>query len=74
MTYESKGTTNINQRPSHGTPPIEKKAMSPPITEIRIDINGKHLFGVYKFDEVRGNLILGFVVMTPESEWTLSKR
>ncbi len=39
-----------------------------------IDIAGKHLFGVYKFDEVRGNLILGFVVMTPESEWTLSKR
>jgi len=39
-----------------------------------IDISGKHLFGVYKFDEVRGNLILGFVVMTPESEWTLSNR
>ena len=39
-----------------------------------IDINGNHLFGVYKFDEIRGNLILGFVVMTPESEWTLSDR
>ena len=39
-----------------------------------IDISGKHLFGVYKFDEVRGNLILGFVVMTPESEWHLSNR
>ncbi|MBE0526778.1 hypothetical protein E4H12_01260 [Candidatus Thorarchaeota archaeon] len=39
-----------------------------------IDISGKHLFGVYKFDEVRGNLILGFVTMTPESEWTLSNR
>jgi len=39
-----------------------------------INISGKHLFGVYKFDEVRGNLILGFVVMTPESEWTLSNR
>jgi hypothetical protein len=32
------------------------------------------MFGVYKFDEVRGNLILGFVKMTPESEWTLSKQ
>ena len=32
------------------------------------------MFGVYKFDEVRGNLILGFVRMTPESEWTLSNR
>lgn len=39
-----------------------------------IDMSGKHLFGVYKFDEVRGNLILGFVTMTPESEWTLSNR
>lgn len=39
-----------------------------------INISGKHLFGVYKFDEVRGNLILGFVTMTPESEWTLSNR
>ncbi|MGY5859490.1 MAG: hypothetical protein RTU63_08975 [Candidatus Thorarchaeota archaeon] len=39
-----------------------------------IDISGKHLFGVYKFDDVRGNLILGFVKMTPESEWTLSNR
>jgi hypothetical protein len=39
-----------------------------------IDNTGRHVFGVYKFDEVRGNLILGFVEMTPESEWTLSKR
>ncbi|MHA2176834.1 MAG: hypothetical protein ACXABH_01805 [Candidatus Thorarchaeota archaeon] len=38
------------------------------------DISGRNLFGVYKFDEIRGNLILGFVVMTPESEWTLPKR
>lgn len=38
------------------------------------DGSEKHIFGVYKFDEIRGNLILGFVVMTPESEWTLSKR
>jgi len=41
---------------------------------VLFNISGKHLFGVYKFDEVRGNLILGFVVMTPESEWTLSNR
>jgi hypothetical protein len=34
----------------------------------------RYVFGVYKFDEIRGNLILGFVVMTPESEWTLSNR
>ncbi|MBN2229927.1 MAG: hypothetical protein JW779_10090 [Candidatus Thorarchaeota archaeon] len=39
-----------------------------------IDNSGKHLFGVFKFDEVRGNLILGFVPMSPESEWTLSNR
>ena len=29
------------------------------------------VFGVYKFDEIRGNMILGFVRMTPESEWSL---
>jgi len=39
-----------------------------------IDNVGNHLFGIYKFDEVRGNLILGFVIMTPESEWTLPNR
>jgi len=38
------------------------------------DDSERHVFGVYKFDEIRGNLILGFVAMTPESEWTLSKR
>ncbi|MFW9769446.1 MAG: hypothetical protein ACFFF9_01685 [Candidatus Thorarchaeota archaeon] len=38
------------------------------------DDSGRNVFGVYKFDEIRGNLILGFVAMTPESEWTLSKR
>lgn len=38
------------------------------------DSSGKHIFGIYKFDEVRGNLILGFVIMTPESEWTLPNR
>ncbi|MHA2025961.1 MAG: hypothetical protein ACW98U_08685 [Candidatus Thorarchaeota archaeon] len=38
------------------------------------DDSGRNVFGVYKFDEIRGNLILGFVAMTPESEWTLSNR
>ncbi len=38
------------------------------------DDSGKNIFGVYKFDEIRGNLILGFVMMTPEIEWTLSNR
>jgi hypothetical protein len=38
------------------------------------DDSGRYIFGIYKFDEIRGNLILGFVAMTPESEWTLSKR
>lgn len=38
------------------------------------DESGRNIFGVYKFDEIRGNLILGFVVMTPDSEWTLSNR
>ena len=36
--------------------------------------DGKHLFGVYKFDEIRGNLILGFVIITPDSEWKLPGR
>ena len=39
-----------------------------------IDSSGRHIFGIFKFDEVRGNLILGFVEMTLESEWTLSHR
>ncbi|MFW9890648.1 MAG: hypothetical protein ACFFFO_00480 [Candidatus Thorarchaeota archaeon] len=38
------------------------------------DESGRNIFGVYKFDEIRGNLILGFVIMTPNSEWTLSNR
>lgn len=29
----------------------------------------KLVFGVYKFDEIRGNIILGFVYISPE--WTL---
>ncbi|TFG35055.1 hypothetical protein EU527_00200 [Candidatus Thorarchaeota archaeon] len=39
-----------------------------------IDNSGRHIFGIYKFDEVRGNLILGFVTITPDNEWTLSNR
>jgi hypothetical protein len=27
------------------------------------------VFGVYKFDEIRGNLILGFVRLDPDSPW-----
>jgi hypothetical protein len=26
-------------------------------------------FGVYKFDEIRGNLVLAFVQLDPESPW-----
>ena len=29
----------------------------------------KHTFGVYKYDDKRGNLILGFVKVTKDSEW-----
>ena len=35
---------------------------------------GRHVFGIYKFDEIRGNLILGFVLTPPDSEWTLPVR
>ncbi|MFW9908609.1 MAG: hypothetical protein ACFFEF_08535 [Candidatus Thorarchaeota archaeon] len=33
------------------------------------DESKKHTFGVYKYDDKRGNLILGFVRMAPGSEW-----
>lgn len=33
--------------------------------------NEKFTFGTFKYDEVRGNLILGFVQIPPDSEWTL---
>jgi hypothetical protein len=36
--------------------------------EIRDDAT-KHTFGVYQFDDKRGNLILGFVKVNPETEW-----
>jgi len=32
------------------------------------------IFGVYKYDEIRGNLILGFVHLDPNSAWTLPFR
>ncbi len=32
------------------------------------------IFGAYKFDEIRGNLILGFVEVSPDNEWTLPTR
>jgi hypothetical protein len=31
------------------------------------------IFGVYKFDEIRGNLILAFVKITSETEWSLPR-
>lgn len=34
----------------------------------------RFVFGIYKFDEIRGNLILGFVRVSPESEWSLPQR
>jgi hypothetical protein len=33
-----------------------------------------YVFGIFKFDEIRGNLILGFVPMSPDSEWTLRQK
>ena len=36
--------------------------------------NDRYVFGVYKFDEIRGNLILGFVEISPDKEWTLPVR
>jgi hypothetical protein len=36
--------------------------------------NTSYVFGVFKFDEIRGNLILGFVLTPPESEWKLRFR
>ncbi|MHA1637438.1 MAG: hypothetical protein ACTSUB_05430 [Candidatus Thorarchaeota archaeon] len=38
------------------------------------DNDQSFIFGVYKFDEVRGNLILGFVEVSPDNEWTLPTR
>jgi hypothetical protein len=43
----------------------------------RIEWNNEsnsYLFGIFKFDEIRGNLILGFVLTSPEAEWTLPHR
>ncbi|NHI83251.1 MAG: hypothetical protein EAX81_02965 [Candidatus Thorarchaeota archaeon] len=33
--------------------------------------DANYVFGIFKFDEIRGNLILGFVPISNESEWTL---
>ncbi|MFW9966872.1 MAG: hypothetical protein ACFFEA_06940 [Candidatus Thorarchaeota archaeon] len=35
--------------------------------------DGEMAFGVCKFDEIRGNLILGFVQLDPDSPWNLQK-
>jgi hypothetical protein len=40
--------------------------------EINTD-SEKHTFGVYEFDDKRGNLVLGFVRVTPDSEWYLRR-
>jgi hypothetical protein len=32
-----------------------------------------HFFGIFRFDEVRGNLILGFVPATKGTEWALPR-
>ncbi|MFW9845711.1 MAG: hypothetical protein ACFFD6_03100 [Candidatus Thorarchaeota archaeon] len=36
--------------------------------------NNSYVFGVFRFDEIRGNLILGFILTPPESEWKLPFR
>lgn len=33
------------------------------------EASAKHTFGVYEFDDKRGNLILGFVKVTRETDW-----
>lgn len=35
--------------------------------------DGEMAFGVYKFDEIRGNLILGFVQLDPDLPWNLQR-
>ena len=43
----------------------------------RIEWNTKDdqlIFGIFKYDEIRGNLILGFVNIPPGSEWKLPIR
>ncbi|MFW9976361.1 MAG: hypothetical protein ACFFDQ_13905 [Candidatus Thorarchaeota archaeon] len=36
-------------------------------------VRERFVFGVYLFDQVRGNFILGFVEVAPDAEWTLPK-
>lgn len=36
--------------------------------------NERFIFGIFKYDEIRGNLILGFVSVPPGSEWKLPIR
>ena len=35
---------------------------------------GVRLLGVFKFDDIRGNIILSFVPVRPDSEWALTNR
>jgi hypothetical protein len=34
----------------------------------------RYVFGIFKYDEIRGNLILGFVEVPPGAEWKLPTR
>ncbi|MGY5852586.1 MAG: hypothetical protein RTU92_03380 [Candidatus Thorarchaeota archaeon] len=34
----------------------------------------RHIFGIFRYDEIRGNLILGFVSVPPGAEWKLPIR
>ncbi|MBD3405605.1 MAG: hypothetical protein GF411_05665 [Candidatus Lokiarchaeota archaeon] len=38
------------------------------------DKSDSYLLGVFKFDEVRGNLILGFVPISKDQEWTMKPK
>ena len=38
------------------------------------DNETRYVFGIFKYDEIRGNLILGFVSIPPGSEWKLPMR
>ena len=47
------------------------------LTRERIEWKNKskqYIFGIYKFDEIRGNLILCFVALSYDEEWTLSQK
>ena len=40
--------------------------------QIEWERNGKnYVFGVFKYDDIKGNIVLGFVPIPPEKEWIL---